>query len=94
MVRLQKYLKTTDVRKRVFVSKRDCSAVVFTYVSRLADAVRAPRGACLPPCWGGAAGWRQRLRDPVLEECGVELSLKRDDLIHPAVSGNKWRKLK
>ena len=37
---------------------------------------------------------RQRLRDPVLEECGVELSLKRDDLIHPAVSGNKWRKLK
>jgi 1-aminocyclopropane-1-carboxylate deaminase len=36
----------------------------------------------------------QPLRDPILEECGVELTLKRDDLIHPDVSGNKWRKLK
>ena len=25
---------------------------------------------------------------------GAELWVKRDDLIHPIVSGNKWRKLK
>lgn len=25
---------------------------------------------------------------------GIELWMKRDDLIHPAISGNKWRKLK
>jgi 1-aminocyclopropane-1-carboxylate deaminase len=28
------------------------------------------------------------------EERGVELYIKRDDLIHPWISGNKWRKLK
>lgn len=33
------------------------------------------------------------LADPVLERAGVELRLKRDDLIHPLVPGNKWRKL-
>lgn len=33
------------------------------------------------------------LTDPALERVGVELCLKRDDLIHPAVPGNKWRKL-
>jgi 1-aminocyclopropane-1-carboxylate deaminase len=27
-------------------------------------------------------------------ECGVELWIKRDDLLHPTISGNKWRKLK
>ncbi len=31
---------------------------------------------------------------PVLEKAGVRLFLKRDDLIHPEISGNKWRKLK
>ncbi|WP_405013439.1 1-aminocyclopropane-1-carboxylate deaminase/D-cysteine desulfhydrase [Kitasatospora sp. NBC_01539] len=31
--------------------------------------------------------------DPVLARAGVELRLKRDDLLHPAVPGNKWRKL-
>lgn len=31
---------------------------------------------------------------PVLEEHGVQLHIKRDDLIHPVISGNKWRKLK
>ncbi|MEV5778606.1 pyridoxal-phosphate dependent enzyme [Streptomyces antimycoticus] len=31
--------------------------------------------------------------DPWLAERGVELRLKRDDLIHPLVPGNKWRKL-
>jgi hypothetical protein len=34
------------------------------------------------------------IKDPVLESLGVRLSLKRDDLIHPEISGNKWRKLK
>lgn len=29
-----------------------------------------------------------------LEEYGVSLDMKRDDLIHPFISGNKWRKLK
>ena len=36
----------------------------------------------------------QEIQDPVLEGLGVKLSLKRDDLIHPDISGNKWRKLK
>jgi 1-aminocyclopropane-1-carboxylate deaminase len=36
----------------------------------------------------------QQLRDPALDRYGVELSLKRDDLIHPDVPGNKWRKLR
>ena len=36
----------------------------------------------------------QAIQDPVLEGLGVKLSLKRDDLIHPEISGNKWRKLK
>ena len=31
--------------------------------------------------------------DPLLERAGVTLRLKRDDLIHPLVPGNKWRKL-
>ena len=36
----------------------------------------------------------QHIDDPFLEAFGVQLSLKRDDLIHPEISGNKWRKLK
>ncbi|MFB3947287.1 1-aminocyclopropane-1-carboxylate deaminase/D-cysteine desulfhydrase [Aeromonas veronii bv. sobria] len=36
----------------------------------------------------------QRLHHPLLTCYGVELWCKRDDLIHPAISGNKWRKLK
>jgi 1-aminocyclopropane-1-carboxylate deaminase len=31
---------------------------------------------------------------PILNEKSVKLYLKRDDLIHPEISGNKWRKLK
>ncbi|MFB6891154.1 1-aminocyclopropane-1-carboxylate deaminase/D-cysteine desulfhydrase [Kitasatospora sp. NPDC056327] len=31
--------------------------------------------------------------DEVLARAGVELRLKRDDLVHPLVPGNKWRKL-
>lgn len=34
------------------------------------------------------------INDPLLEEYGIELWLKRDDLLHPIISGNKWRKLK
>lgn len=31
---------------------------------------------------------------PFLKSHGVSLAIKRDDLIHPWLSGNKWRKLK
>jgi 1-aminocyclopropane-1-carboxylate deaminase len=34
------------------------------------------------------------LSDPVLSDNGVRLFVKRDDLIHPHISGNKWRKLR
>jgi 1-aminocyclopropane-1-carboxylate deaminase/D-cysteine desulfhydrase-like pyridoxal-dependent ACC family enzyme len=34
------------------------------------------------------------LQDDRLDQLGVRLYLKRDDLIHPDVPGNKWRKLK
>jgi 1-aminocyclopropane-1-carboxylate deaminase/D-cysteine desulfhydrase-like pyridoxal-dependent ACC family enzyme len=36
----------------------------------------------------------QKLESNFLEKHKVHLYLKRDDLIHPQVSGNKWRKLK
>jgi 1-aminocyclopropane-1-carboxylate deaminase len=36
----------------------------------------------------------EHLRDDRLRRNGVQILLKRDDLIHPEVSGNKWRKLK
>ncbi|MHC9511352.1 1-aminocyclopropane-1-carboxylate deaminase/D-cysteine desulfhydrase [Kangiella sp. M94] len=36
----------------------------------------------------------QKVQMPFLEQHKVELEVKRDDLIHPVVSGNKWRKLK
>ncbi|MEU9793005.1 pyridoxal-phosphate dependent enzyme [Streptomyces sparsogenes] len=35
----------------------------------------------------------RRVEDERLAGRGVELRLKRDDLVHPAVPGNKWRKL-
>ncbi|MBX7183263.1 MAG: pyridoxal-phosphate dependent enzyme [Bacteroidia bacterium] len=35
----------------------------------------------------------QQVSHPLFKKYGVELSVKRDDLIHPEVSGNKWRKL-
>ncbi len=34
------------------------------------------------------------LNDPELHAYGVQVLVKRDDLIHPQISGNKWRKLK
>lgn len=36
----------------------------------------------------------QQISLPILEEKGVELCIKREDEIHPFVSGNKFRKLK
>lgn len=36
----------------------------------------------------------QQIREPFLIEKGVSLYLKREDLIHLWISGNKWRKLK
>ena len=34
------------------------------------------------------------LPDPFTEAVNIRLYVKRDDLLHPTVSGNKWRKLK
>lgn len=34
------------------------------------------------------------IKDPILSSFDIKLYLKRDDLIHPQVTGNKWRKLK
>jgi 1-aminocyclopropane-1-carboxylate deaminase len=36
----------------------------------------------------------QELKDPLFTEKKIKVFLKRDDLIHPSISGNKWRKLK
>lgn len=36
----------------------------------------------------------QEVHDPLLARHGVRLLVKRDDLTHPLISGNKWRKLK
>jgi 1-aminocyclopropane-1-carboxylate deaminase len=36
----------------------------------------------------------ERINDPFLENYAIKLYIKRDDLIHPFVTGNKWRKLK
>ncbi len=36
----------------------------------------------------------QLIEDELLTKRGIRLFVKRDDLIHPQVSGNKWRKLK
>lgn len=36
----------------------------------------------------------QQLHDPLFEEKQMKVFMKRDDLIHPLISGNKWRKLK
>lgn len=36
----------------------------------------------------------QFLPDPFLQRVPIRLYLKRDDALHPLVSGNKWRKLK
>ncbi|WP_333874201.1 1-aminocyclopropane-1-carboxylate deaminase/D-cysteine desulfhydrase [Methylobacter sp.] len=35
-----------------------------------------------------------KIHDPLLAQYQIELWMKRDDLLHPVISGNKWRKLK
>jgi 1-aminocyclopropane-1-carboxylate deaminase len=35
-----------------------------------------------------------QIKNKLFDEKGIEVYLKRDDLIHPIISGNKWRKLK
>lgn len=35
-----------------------------------------------------------QIHDQLFDEKGLKVFIKRDDLIHPIVSGNKWRKLK
>ncbi|QEM11885.1 1-aminocyclopropane-1-carboxylate deaminase/D-cysteine desulfhydrase [Mucilaginibacter rubeus] len=36
----------------------------------------------------------QQINSPLFDARGVKVFIKRDDLIHPMISGNKWRKLK
>ncbi|MCZ6693138.1 MAG: pyridoxal-phosphate dependent enzyme [Bacteroidetes bacterium] len=36
----------------------------------------------------------QKITDSILKQHGVNLWVKREDMIHPLMSGNKWRKLK
>lgn len=36
----------------------------------------------------------QQISDPLFEDKQVMVYVKRDDLLHPEISGNKWRKLK
>lgn len=36
----------------------------------------------------------QLLHDPLFADRGVQVYLKREDWLHPTISGNKWRKLK
>lgn len=36
----------------------------------------------------------EKIHDPLFEQKQVKVFIKRDDLIHPFISGNKWRKLK
>ncbi|BDD02630.1 1-aminocyclopropane-1-carboxylate deaminase [Aureibacter tunicatorum] len=36
----------------------------------------------------------EKIQDSLLEEKEIELYIKRDDMIHPEISGNKWRKMK
>jgi len=36
----------------------------------------------------------QQISNKLFDEKGIEVFIKRDDLIHPIISGNKWRKLK
>ncbi|GAB3922311.1 1-aminocyclopropane-1-carboxylate deaminase/D-cysteine desulfhydrase [Mucilaginibacter myungsuensis] len=35
-----------------------------------------------------------QIQHPLFDETGLKVFIKRDDLIHPIISGNKWRKLK
>ena len=46
------------------------------------------------PCLTMQAAPLQLLQDPLFLEKNVTVYLKREDLLHPTISGNKWRKLK
>src|SRR5476651_2608522 len=35
-----------------------------------------------------------QIKNKLFDEQGLKVFIKRDDLIHPVISGNKWRKLK
>ncbi|RDH81458.1 MAG: 1-aminocyclopropane-1-carboxylate deaminase [endosymbiont of Galathealinum brachiosum] len=35
-----------------------------------------------------------QIKNPLLDEKKIQLFIKRDELIHPVIQGNKWRKLK
>src|ERR1700761_4007565 len=35
-----------------------------------------------------------QIKSQLFDDKGIKVFLKRDDLIHPIISGNKWRKLK
>src|ERR1700735_2638598 len=35
-----------------------------------------------------------QINDTLFDEQGLKVFIKRDDLIHPIISGNKWHKLK
>jgi 1-aminocyclopropane-1-carboxylate deaminase len=66
-------------------------------LSRLPE---APKLASVSSSEGGTADLPrlpsplQDLRDERLDRRGVDLQLKRDDLISPEIPGNKWRKLR
>jgi len=44
--------------------------------------------------WPPKKSESQQLFHPLFEEKGVTVFILRDDLLHPGISGNKWRKLK
>ena len=44
--------------------------------------------------WNNEPSPLQIIHDPFLDKFGIKLFVKRDDLLHQEVSGNKWRKLK
>jgi 1-aminocyclopropane-1-carboxylate deaminase len=35
-----------------------------------------------------------KIKDPIIKDSGIKLFIKREDLNHPELSGNKWHKLK
>ncbi|MEV4438919.1 pyridoxal-phosphate dependent enzyme [Streptomyces sp. NPDC049577] len=64
------------------------------------DRVTSDNPSGIRPCPAPVAGLRPALPSPLVELAderfaarGVRLLLKRDDLIHPDLPGNKWRKL-
>lgn len=77
----------------------------FRAVGRRPDRVGQGSFLAVVPCHaGGCGGWIDggasvavagcQIDDDRLRVAGVRVLLKRDDLIHPQVPGNKWRKLK